>query len=71
MVFYGIQHDYDTQINQLEWTIEELKQIQRQEQIQNATEFAIPPINIRTAGEVITQSILSGQFVASCISSYF
>lgn len=70
MVFYGIKHNYFWEIEHLQDQIEVMREGVRAQQLQ-AGEFELPPINLKTAGEVIAQSVLSSQFATSCIASYF
>lgn len=70
MGFYGIKNDYNQEIGQLSAKIEELKERKRREEGIEKNDLEMPPINIRVVGETITQALISGKFVLSCINSY-
>jgi hypothetical protein len=69
MVFYGIKHDYDSEIRELEAKLEILAS-SKDERAYNDIKFP-KQINLNTIGNTILQSLLSGQYVMSCIRAYF
>lgn len=70
MVFYGAKHNYFWEIEHLQDEIEAMREVIKAQKQLEGREFGLPPLHVRTAGEVVAQTILGGQFVASCIGSY-